>query len=149
MRAGNDWGLCDSENPTSLHVVRHLAYFRLLSDGEPPRGLANRSGLSRIYTMVHFVAPSVVTALHSKVASVISTELSKPRDLAPLRFGLAASITSCSVLDLRLFNIAWGHQRDWLTVRQVASIHGLLVATGSVRALDVTSRLSRTRVVVM
>lgn len=57
-----------------MHVLKHLAHIRLFVRETPLEG-ANRSGLYRIYTVIHSVVPFVLIVVHSKDISVLVEEL--------------------------------------------------------------------------
>jgi hypothetical protein len=61
----------------ALHVVKHFFYFCLFCQGYSPRGLANGSGVSRIYAVVHFVGPPIVLVISSKNVLVLGLEFIK------------------------------------------------------------------------
>jgi hypothetical protein len=97
--------------------------------GKNPRGLADRSGLPRVCTVVHFVGPPVVIALHSNGDTVLGEELVQL---------LGFSVTQvwprrCNFSDLWSSHSGWGHQRDWLTVCLGGSFRELLLATSSMQ----------------
>jgi hypothetical protein len=72
---GDDQGLSDSSiNPRRCMSSSISPTSALLLEAAS-RGLADRSDLSLVYTVIHSVRPSVVIALRSKNVSVLGEEL--------------------------------------------------------------------------